>query len=210
MSTVGDELASMTSEQIKNLSPEKRAELQARLDTESAEIQKRAIAANMALHTERAREAAIVDRAKLEGKFPTGPYLGRFYYPDGETPQLRKDIVGVETSNEVFEFYTPEFKELPALPLKGTGSSWSEGWDIPTRWAVDALGVTWADNAHGHPLEVIERHYLFAMLEKEPHALARIHVYFDLKPPMPEWAKTALASGWTPPPGFDPSSYHKE
>ena len=49
--------------------------------------------------------------------------------------------------------HTWPFKGVPSLPFKRMGSIWHEGWDIPTRWAIDNKSQCWIDNGHGHPLE---------------------------------------------------------
>jgi hypothetical protein len=48
-----------------------------------------------------------------------------------------------------------KFNGEPSLPLKASGEMWHRGWDIPTRWAIDANNQCWMDNAHGHPLELV-------------------------------------------------------
>lgn len=55
----------------------------------------------------------------------------------------------------------------PALPLLGYGELYSTGWDIPTRWAIDANKVCWMDDAHGHPLEKISSQELLCEAEQE-------------------------------------------
>jgi len=43
------------------------------------------------------------------------------------------------------------------LPLRTHGEIQHRGWDIPTRYAVDADGACWANDAHGGPLEPVEK-----------------------------------------------------
>lgn len=52
---------------------------------------------------------------------------------------------------------TWSFEKKPELPLKSHGEIWHIGWDIPTRWAVDASDQRWEDNAHGHPLQPVRQ-----------------------------------------------------
>ena len=39
--------------------------------------------------------------------------------------------------------------EPPTLPLKAYNELWHKGWDIPTKYAIDANNRCWMDNAHG-------------------------------------------------------------
>lgn len=55
----------------------------------------------------------------------------------------------------------------PAMPLKLAGECWHRGWDIPTRWAIDAAGFCWADAAHGPTLYKVGAPALLSMLETE-------------------------------------------
>ena len=60
-----------------------------------------------------------------------------------------------------------EFSNEPTAPLRYHGKLWHAGWDIPTRYAVDANGVPWMDNAHGHPLEQTTWHTLIINAEHD-------------------------------------------
>lgn len=57
------------------------------------------------------------------------------------------------------------FASPAAFPLKAEGNLWHTGWDIPTRWAVDADGVTYMDNGHGHKLTPVTQTELLSNAE---------------------------------------------
>lgn len=89
----------------------------------------------------------------------------------------------------------------PAAPLKHKGELWHEGWDIPTKFAVDADNECWMNNAHGHALCHVSAAILIGTAENEftQNSIRRI---LGMELPMPEWARTAAAAGWTPPAGW--------
>jgi hypothetical protein len=89
---------------------------------------------------------------------------------------------------------------VPALPLRASGEIWHTGWDIPTRWAIDALGSCWMDNAHGHALCLVQVSRLLGEAETQ---MSRNHIrmILGMEPEEPEWMSKARAAGWTPPAG---------
>jgi hypothetical protein len=137
-------------------------------------------------------------RLDTDYKVPEGfePILN---YPDGVNGI---PVVG-EAKLQVHEGYRGDFvfdieTKVPALPLRGNGLLWSTGWDIPTRWAIDAEGRCWMDNAHGHPLEVVDPKALIGDAEQESDK-NHIRKLLGMEIPMPEWQRLAIAAGWTPP-----------
>jgi hypothetical protein len=87
---------------------------------------------------------------------------------------------------------------IPALPLKANGELWHTGWDIPTRWAIDALGACWMDNAHGHPMRHVDNGRLLGEAESQRD---RNHIrnLLGMGQEEPEWMAAARAAGWRPP-----------
>lgn len=118
-------------------------------------------------------------------------------YPDGihGVPVMSEGLVMTEDQQGLnFGFE----QKIPMLPLKAHGESWHRGWDIPTRWAVDAINQCWMDNAHGHALEPVSASTLLGHMEDHSDS-EDIRKALDMKPEPPEWVKEALAHGWTPP-----------
>lgn len=87
---------------------------------------------------------------------------------------------------------------IPALPLKDHGELWHTGWDIPTRWAIDASGACWMDNAHGHALCPVPVGALLGEAENQS-ARNRIRASLGMEPEELEWMVAARAAGWRPP-----------
>ncbi len=94
-----------------------------------------------------------------------------------------------------------EERKRVVKPLKTFGQYDNRGWDIPTRYAVDAEDQCWMDNAHGFPLEPTEAAVLLADMEAEgAEMLANIvRTALGLKEEEPQWMRQARAAGWTPP-----------
>lgn len=63
-------------------------------------------------------------------------------------------------------------KGEPALPLQEAGNIYHNGWDIPTRYAVDAQRQAWMDNAHGHALHRVSMSDLLITFETPKERLA--------------------------------------
>ncbi len=121
-----------------------------------------------------------------------------------EEPETGTPVVGVARLVGVNDAYRLEFDVsdgAPTLPLKTRGSIEHRGWDIPTRYAIDADGVCWMDNAHGHPLSRTTGDRLIANAEDESRRNA-IRSALGIEFPMPEWAQIAKRAGWTPPEGW--------
>lgn len=110
-----------------------------------------------------------------------------------------------DPSRGKFEFSTHD--GLPTLPMKGHGLAWHEGWDIPTRWAIDGADRCWMDNAHGHPLEPISVKDLLNYMADCEGQRQKIRAILQLKPEMPTWMRAALGAGWTPPTDFSRDNY---
>lgn len=163
-------------------------------------------------------ERFITEKAQADGTFPVG-FLPSFHYDEGkgEAAKIQENLVrvritddgGVRRRNDDLLFFAEGFKpeNLPALPLRGHGEIWTVGWDIPTRWAVDALGRAWADNAHGGAMDSCTPDSLLSEARESPNSLVTLHKLLGRKPPLPEWARAALSAGWTPPKDFDRSEY---
>ena len=100
-----------------------------------------------------------------------------------------------------------EPQTLPEMPLLMKGEAWHSGWDIPTRWAIDARKRCWADSAHGGALVLRSEQDFLNAIREDDHALRNAHAGLNKKPPLPEWMRAALSAGWTPPSEFDRSKY---
>lgn len=116
-------------------------------------------------------------------------------------PTMGEVAVGVAKLGKLVFAVGEARQNVPALPLKASGEIWHSGWDIPTRWAVDAAGGCWADNAHGHPLEKCRPDELIAACEKDTEK-RRMQKLLGLPVDKPEWMQAALAHGWLPPEGW--------
>lgn len=99
--------------------------------------------------------------------------------------------------------------EGPALPLRFSGSYATMGWDIPNYWAIDATGQAWQDvGGHGGGLKRCNLREMLGNMETDaPDTNEWVRRNLDMLPVMPEWMRTAIAAGWTPPPGFDRGLY---
>lgn len=185
-----------------------RAQVQAELDRREILLREEAEEAQRAYDKHKAKERAFVEAEKAAGRFPQ-EFEAVVEYPDGVTPKIREGVValrvnGEDPSRSVFEFSTEEGLS-PVLPMKGHGLAWHEGWDIPTRWAIDGSGRGWMDNAHGgslSPVEDLLRHF-----GDDEATRQKIREILGRKPEMPSWMKAALNCGWTPPTDFDRSVY---
>lgn len=106
-------------------------------------------------------------------------------------------------------FYFEKEGEGPSLPLRMSGEYATMGWDTPNYWAIDATGQAWSDSGgHGGGLKRCTLEEMLRDMEPDATYLAEeIRQSMGMKPVMPEWMKTALEMGWTPPPEFDPSRY---
>ena len=122
-----------------------------------------------------------------------------YEYPDGINKIAKKDCV----SFGALEFYIED--KVPAK-IKHSGEIWHNGWDCPTRWAIDENLQCWMNDAHGHALEPVNKKILLQE-EQDEIRRNRLRRFLNMKPEMPEWIKTALAEKWIPPKGFDPSIY---
>lgn len=100
--------------------------------------------------------------------------------------QLKGDLIfGVE-------------RVMPKLPLIAHGEAWHTGWDISTKWAIDANKVCWKDGAHGGSMHVVSKEELIGEFEDE-RAQNSIRQHLELPLKEPSWMAAARAAGWTPP-----------
>lgn len=153
-------------------------------------------------------KARVLKEAQDRGEFPKG-YDAIFYHRHDRTPVIKEGFVVVHTdSSDFLEFYVPGYKKLPTLPILAHGKSWHSGWDIPTRWAIDADRNGWVDNAHGHALRRFDGDLVTYFSDSYSTQVA-IAKALGRKPRMPEWMRISLEAGWTPPPDFDPTQYEK-
>jgi len=125
--------------------------------------------------------------------------------PEGFSPILwRSDdgsapVVGFcRLEDEDIDFYIGDPPEvIPALPLRGSGKLWHKGWDIPTRWAIDANGQCWMNDAHGGELCLKKPKMLLAEA-KDQKDRNYIKDLFGMKLEEPEWMAVARTVGWSP------------
>ena len=127
-------------------------------------------------------------------------------YPAGVT-NIMKMKVGYEAVG--YEFQVEDGDPGPSLPLQRAGSYETLGWDIPNYWAIDAKGQAWQDaSGHGFGMTRCTVEIMLQCMEQDATDLRDdIRRYLGMKPVMPEWMKSALASGWTPPTDFDRNQY---
>lgn len=148
-------------------------------------------------------------REEHEVKLPDGLDFV-FFYKDGLFPYINENLVQEEGEVRSLRFCVDldNLETLPALPLIMKGEAWTVGWDIPTRWAIDAHKKCWMDDAHGGSLNPVEEGYLLSLLREDGrYSLNGVCTALGRKPPLPEWMSTALQAGWTPPDGWDRSEY---
>lgn len=136
-------------------------------------------------------------------KPPTG-FEPIFNYPDGVTPKIREGVARLKIGSgkgrlDSLNFYVGDNgNEAPTLPLRFYGELWHTGWDIPTIWAIDADGMAYMDNGHGHALQSVTAHTLIAACEEDEEK-RRMQKRLGLPVDLPEWQRLAIANGWTPP-----------
>ncbi len=118
-----------------------------------------------------------------------------------EKEQWDKVITNHTYKGEAWNFMTSEVKL--SLPIKAWGKYWTEGWDIPTCWVVDSANQCWEDNGHGPSLRPVSNDKLMNDVEHYSDK-CKIAAALGLPKPQPEWVKSALAAGWTPPKDFKP------
>lgn len=130
-------------------------------------------------------------------------------YPDGVTAKpLEHHARCTAPDGEKIDFYVED--KVPALPLKRYGDMWHVGWDIPTRWAIDADNGCWMNDGHGgsmYPLEAPEHLVAAADTEEEQNDLRRL-LGLEILPPA--WHAQAIAEGWFPPPNADTSTGQRQ
>lgn len=123
-------------------------------------------------------------------------------YPDGETGIPVVGLAGIKLDGHGILTFCIEEK-CPKLPLWEHGEIRHLGWDIPTRYAIDADRGCWIDNAHGHPLVPIEKkeflHFIRSELRDDEATIKRLHEVLEVDSPEPGWMKKARAAGWRPP-----------
>lgn len=100
--------------------------------------------------------------------------------------------------------------EGPVLPLRAEGEIWHVGWDIPSRWAVDADGRVFLDaSAHGGWLyeSSFDIAIAHAEVSGDPGTGAELRRLAGRRQRLPEWAAEALRRGWTPSTDFRREDY---
>jgi len=129
-------------------------------------------------------------------KVPAG-FEPVFNYPDGNTgvPVVGRARLPIAGERDL-EFYIET--QVPALPLKIHGELWHTGWDISTKYAIDASGQCWMDGAHGGSMSPVDSKYLLEDCENQEQRNG-IRKVLGLPEEEPSWAISARASGWTPP-----------
>jgi hypothetical protein len=93
--------------------------------------------------------------------------------------------------------------DLPSsasFPLITWGSVWFAGCGRPIRWAIDARGQCFRDEARGGALCPVPDSDLLGLLDAAGVDEIRKLLGYKLK--LPDWAITALQQGWTPPATF--------
>jgi len=150
-------------------------------------------------------------RATYKETIPDGLDLV-FMYKQDSTPYVREGVVAEKVEGQYVRGteFIGDLKRpntLPALPLIVKGEAWHQGWDIPTRWAIDAKKQCWVDSAHGGALSPVSQKDFLDAIREDDHALRNAHAALGKKPPLPEWMASALSAGWTPPSEFDRSKY---
>lgn len=89
----------------------------------------------------------------------------------------------------------------PALPLKAFGEI--SKYKVPFRYAVDAAGITWMDEAENSPLRIVPHTDLLLVAgAKDEHTENQLRAILGLPPKVPAWITQARKHGWTPPPGW--------
>jgi len=117
--------------------------------------------------------------------------------PKSGLVSLTKLPDGFKVRDRALEFEVDS--KIPALPLLAVGEAWFVGWDIPTRWAIDANKQCWKDNAHGHPLQPCSEQELLGEYADDECGRNTVRAYLGLSPEEPSWMRMARAAGWTPP-----------
>lgn len=93
---------------------------------------------------------------------------------------------------------------------KANGLLWSQGWDIPTIWALDHGGQLWMNGGHGGALHPATRDAFYAECRScdDEGTLGRVRLLLGLKPIAPAWMRAARNQGWTPPVNFNADDYN--
>lgn len=95
--------------------------------------------------------------------------------------------------------WLPERRGTPVKPWRHSGEIWSMGWDIPTKWCVDANGDAFVNSGHGgDPYIHCTTDYILQSADDD-ETRAEIAAKLGLEPPEPSWVALARAAGWTPP-----------
>lgn len=87
---------------------------------------------------------------------------------------------------------------FPDLPLKTYGEIKHDDRRAPFRYAVDASGAAWLDDAQGGPLKVVDHGDLLATT-KDEHTENKLRAALGLPPRNPSWMAEARANGWLTP-----------
>jgi hypothetical protein len=132
-----------------------------------------------------------------EWPLPEG-FVACLTYPDGHTGVRYVGLAALKlegVERELSFVVKEDRSDTPALPLRGHGELWHTGWDIPTRWAIDAKGRCFMDSAHGGSMGAVDFGALLATCEREAD-LQAMQKLLGLPVDAPAWQRTARASGW--------------
>ena len=86
---------------------------------------------------------------------PNDEYREQFLFQGDPKERRVEGIVEVWRDGKRLGHFSTMHRQ-PALPIKAYGEREEMGWDIPTCWAIDADNNVWMDNAHGHPMQLID------------------------------------------------------
>ena len=140
---------------------------------------------------------------KSETDIPEGFLpIWSYHYQDGtEVKTLAKTSLGWQKRADglITRFYINKDKKIPVLPFKTYGDLWHAGWDIPTKYVIDADKQVWLDNAHGGDLCLVSSKILFSKCKDVENRNYFRKLLNILPLEEPEWMIKARENGWQPP-----------
>lgn len=129
------------------------------------------------------------------------PRIGELLWHNPDNADSRKNNPAMYDASQLrgdLLFFVLYEDIMPKLPLRAHGEAWHTGWDIPTRWAIDASGTCWMDSAHGGAMSPVSKESLIGTFEDE-HDRNNVRRHLGLAEEEPSWMRAARAAGWTPP-----------